>query len=106
MTKLPIRVDDKEVLYETFINPETQDWIVSIDNRTYHLRRVDANVLYAMVRVGSHQRSLRGDSISMMQAIVRLHCIYRDYDNRVRKLKEDAQRARDRRLNELAESLL
>lgn len=103
--KIPIRVDDKELLYETFINPNSHDMIVALEDRTYTLRRAEPDVFYLMVRVGGHQRSLRGDATAMLQMVARLHCIYRDYDNRVRRLKEEAQRQRDRRLNELAESV-
>lgn len=101
-----MRIDDLEVLYETFVNPDSNDMIVAIDDRTYTLRRAEQpDVFYLMVRIGGHQRSLRGNVTVMLETIARLHCLYRDYDNRVRKLKEEAQRQRDRRLNELAESL-
>ena len=108
--KLPIKIDGVELLYEVFteflpgVEPEKRDRVVAIEDRTYRLRASDDGSFYTMFRIGGHQRSLRGSLDRMLQVVGLQHLIYRRYEQRVRKLKEEAQRSRDRQLNELAEA--
>jgi hypothetical protein len=108
--KTPLKIDDRtELMYRVF-TAENHDKIVAIDDRFYQVRFAgdtkpgDPPVYYTMVRIGPHQRSLRGSLEDMILAVGRIHAVYRDYENRVRRLKEEAQRERDRRLNGLLES--
>lgn len=107
--KLPLEIDGVQLLYEMFTRsvPESsgaQDRIVAIEDRTYRLRAADDGTFYTMFRIGGHQRSIRGSLDQMLRVVGLQHVIYHRYENRVRKLKLDAQRARDRQLNELAET--
>lgn len=104
--KTPLKIDEKnEVTYELFSLPCGSEHVIMIDGNCYHVRRThDANVFYFMVRVGAHQRSLRGSFHDVILAIARIHLIYREYEKRVRKLKEEAQRIRDRQLNRIVEA--
>lgn len=102
--KVPIKVGDVTVLYELFTNPETHECVVAIEDKTYRLHRAGQQV-YTMLRVTGHMRSLRGSLDSLLAAIAKVHLTYRQYENRVRRAKEEAQRVRDRELNGIAETL-
>ena len=103
--KIPMKVGDGTVMYETFHNPDSNDHVVAIDDRTYRLHSLGDNLFYMMLRVGGHHRTLRGPMDALLKAIGHVHQTYRTYDNRVRRAKEEAQRTRDRALNQIAESL-
>lgn len=108
--KIPLEVDGVELWCEVFTQaipdmpPERCDRVVTIDERTYRLRAADDGNFYTMFRINGHQRSVRGSLDRMLRVVGLQHLIYKRYENRVRKLKEEAQRTRDRQLNELAES--
>lgn len=108
--KLPVKVDDVELLYEVFteflpgVEPEKRDRVVAIEDRTYRLRAGGDGTFYTMFRVGRHQRTVRGDFDQVLRATALQHLVYRRYEARVRKAKEAAQATRDRQLNELVEA--
>lgn len=103
--KIPLHVGDVTLTYEAFVNQNSNDIIVAVEDRTYRLHALDDGVFYMMVRIGGHQRTLRGTMDALLEAIGKIHVTYRQYETRVRRGKEDAQRARDHALNEAAESL-
>lgn len=103
--KIPLKIGDTTVTYECFTNVESQDRVVCIDERTYRLHALGDDEFYMMLRVGGHQRTLRGPLPELLRAIAQIHLTYRQYDTRVRRAKEDAQRTRDHALNAAAESL-
>jgi hypothetical protein len=107
--KIPLSLPDgTELLYQEFTNNGSGDRIVAIDDRTYHVRSCQnqdgKQWFYTMLRVGRHQRTLRGDMPTILLAVARIHQVYDDYEKRCRRSKEDAQRLRDRQLNELFET--
>lgn len=103
--KIPLQVGDATVMYEAFVNPDSNDHVLAMDDRTYRVHALGDNVYYTMLRVGGHQRTLRGTMAELITAIGQIHLTYRQYETRVRRAKEEAQRVRDRCLNETAESL-
>ena len=103
--KVPIKVDDTVVVYESFVDDDSQDCIVAIEDKTYRIHSVSDGVFYTMLRVAGHQRSLRGSLDDVVLAVAKVHLAYRRYETRVRKSKEEAQRARDRDLNAIAETI-
>lgn len=103
--KIPLKLQSATVMYESFVDPNSNDHIVAIDDRTYRLHALGDDVFYMMLRVGGHQRTLRGAMPDLLTTIAKVHMTYRQYEQRVRLAKENAQRARDQELNEAAESL-
>jgi len=104
MPKLPIQADGKTIEIQEFSDADER--IVLIDDRFYRLWKIpDSDLFYFMVKVRENPRSIRGTHDKCIELLVRVHSIYRQYDNRVRKSKEDAQRLRDKLLNDLAETV-
>lgn len=103
--KIPMKVGDATVLYELFTNPDSQEHVVAIDDKTYRLHKA-GDLVYTMLRVAGHMRSMRGSLADVLLATGQVHLTYRQYETRVRRAKEEAQRVRDRDLNAIAESLI
>lgn len=103
--KLPLQLDDVVLTYECFYDAESKDCLVVFEGQTYRLHATDNDSYYLMLRVGGHQRTLRGKRLDLIGAAARIHLTYRNYEGRVRKAKLDAQRDRDRSLNRVAEAL-
>ncbi len=95
----PVLFDDKTYEVQTFEDGAQR--VVAIDDRYYKAYR-DGDAWYFMVRAG-HPRSIRGPWSDVLNAIVEIHHVYKGYEQRVRRAKEEAQRTRDRRINEVAE---
>lgn len=102
--KIPLKIGDATVTYECFTN-DSHDRIVSIDDRTYRLHALGDDLFYMMLRVGGYPRTLRGPLPELLTTVAKIHLTYRQYDTRVRRAKEEAQRIRDRALNDVAESM-
>jgi hypothetical protein len=108
--KLPVEIDGVELMYEVFtqflpgVEPELRDRVICIEDRTYRVRAAQNGTYYTMFRIDGHQRSVRGSLDRLIRVVGLQHLIYKRYEQRVRKLKEEAQRVRDRQLNELAEA--
>lgn len=104
MPKFPITIGDQSVEVQEFSDGD--QYIIAIDERTYRVRpAADPGFFYFMLKIGGTQRSLKGTLRQLCESIVGVHLTYRSYDKRVRRLKEDAQRARDKTLHEIAETL-
>lgn len=103
MPKFPVTVDGKSTEVQEFV--DGNESIVVIDDRTYRVRPSNEK-RYFMLKIGGTQRSLNGTPEQIREALVRVNNIYREYDRRVRRVKEEAQRARDTALNEIVEQLL
>ena len=107
--KLPVEIDGVELMYEVFtqflpgVDPNLRDRVICIDDKTYRLRTAQNGAYYTMFRIDGHQRSVRGTLDRLIRVVGLQHLIYKRYEQRVRKMKEEAQRLRDRQLNDLAE---
>lgn len=100
-----MKVGAATVLYELFTDPDSEEHIVAIEDKTYRLHKAGGQV-YTMLRVAGHMRSLRGKLEDVLVAVAKIHLTYCQYETRVRRAKEEAQRVRDRELNVIAESLI
>lgn len=78
-----------------------QERIVTVEDRYYRVYR-DGDVWYFMVRTPL-PRSIRASWDDAVRAIVQVHAIYRAYEQRVSRAKQDAQRQRDRKIHEVVE---
>lgn len=104
MPKFPVTIGNASVEVQEFADGEQR--IIAIDERTYRVRPAeDDGLFYYMLKVGNAKRSLRGPIGQIREAIVGIHLIYRSYDRRVRRVKEEAQKIRDKALHDIAEML-
>ena len=102
MARFPVELGDGKVIeVREFVDGE--DRILVINDRHYRVYKGNEGH-YFMLKISGMQRSVRGSLDDLRILVARVHSIYLQYDNRVRKSKEEAQRTRDRALNEIAES--
>lgn len=101
MSGNPIDIDGTTTLVRRFVGDDGV--VLSIEDRFYHLHRNDSQH-YMMLRIGNFVRSLSGSIDALEIVAVKIHRAYRDYEGRVRRAKEDAQRLRDRQLHAIAEA--
>lgn len=105
MPKFPVDIDGKTVQVQEFVDKAER--IVIIGERTYRIWHLDDdNECYAMVKIRGTKRSLKGKLFDVRQALVRVHEVYRKYDDQARKAKENAQKARDAALHKIVESVV
>ena len=103
MPKIPIRLGTDTWALQEFADGDER--VVKIDDRFYSLWTVpNSDLFYTMVRIGNHQRSIQGTHDRVLEALIRIHKLWRDYEGRCRSAKDSAQRDRDRLLNDLTES--
>lgn len=104
MPKFPITVGGTSIEVQEFSDGDQR--ILAIEERTYRIRPAEhEGLFYHMLKIGKAKRSLRGTIEQLREVIVGIHLVYRSYDRQVRRVKEDAQKARDRSLHEIAEVL-
>jgi hypothetical protein len=107
MAKFPVQVDGRTIEVQEFIDSDGDGHAISIDDRLYHMWRIpntEPPLFYFMVKIRDTPRSLRAVHDKCIEMLAKVHCVYKDYEQRVRKAKEDAQRQRDKSLNTLVES--
>ena len=100
--RFPVTVDGKETEIREFSDG---DVIVAIEDRFYRIRQAPDDVYYYMLKVRGTQRSIRGTREKIREAVIRVHRVFKSYEDRVRRGKEEAQAQRDRNLNEIVESM-
>jgi len=101
----PVDLDGTVTMVRRF-SESSGDMVLGIEDRFYRLYFVDQANYYMMVRCGHFSRSLRGSLDRLEEAAVKLHRIYRAYEARVRRAKEEAQRERDRHIHAVAETFV
>jgi hypothetical protein len=102
MAKFPVKVGSSEVVIQEYGDGE--EHIVKIDDRFYRVHHT-GDVHYFMTKIRGTQRSVSGSPEKVREAVVKVHLAHKSYEKLVQRRKEEAQRIRDRDLNEIVESL-
>ena len=100
----PVKLGGTEHVVQLMADGE--DRVLIIADRYYRIYRdPQRNTYYTMLRVAHHQRSLNDADLSVLiTKIARIHQVYRGYEDRCRRAKEQAAQERDRQLNAVLES--
>lgn len=98
-----ITVDGQDQQIHRYFSDDSLEVTIRIDDRYYRVHPDGSDNAYFMIKVGGIQRSIRGPLDNLIPSLVRVHRVYRRYDDDIRRAKEAAQRNRDRRLNTIAE---
>jgi len=106
MPKYPVKIGNKTIEVQEFT--DGGDRVFLVDDHFYRVWKVPGDQspekFYTMVKVGKHPRSIQGTHEKLVEMLVQIHMVYRDYQNQVRRSKEGAQLQRDRALNKIAEA--